>query len=243
MAKCNWGIHIPMYSPFVMYRHVCLYTYRTTHHSISYETTTPGKYDSTKLSRRETWLCLWTSRFSFGSSTSHIFECVSPTYLSQRRFFKTFPARDESCEHDSFEHAAWKCQGHISWRRFLFLTYVCFTFLLSLSATKKTRITLIKEFELVTSWCLIAVCNLQCRTSTPSMVWKKSTWQRHDSLEKDNFNRKACVIDEATCIDNLDLKKTSGTWIKRGNACTQPSASRKGCSKMFGCVIGKKARG
>lgn len=126
---------------------------------------------------------------------------------------------------------------------FFFLTYVCFTFLLSLSATKKTRITLIKEFELVTSWCLIAVCNLQCRTSTPSMVWKKSTWQRHDSLEKDNFNRKACVIDEATCIDNLDLKKTSGTWIKRGNACTQPSASRKGCSKMFGCVIGKKARG
>lgn len=126
MAKCNWGIHIPMYSPFVMYRHVCLYTYRTTHHSISYETTTPGKYDSTKLSRRETWLCLWTSRFSFGSSTSHIFECVSPTYLSQRRFFKTFPARDESCEHDSFEHAAWKCQGHISWRRFLFFNICVF---------------------------------------------------------------------------------------------------------------------
>lgn len=67
---------------------------------------------------------------------------MSPRDVSSRPFL-----RGMNLEHDSFEHTAWKCRGHISWRRFLFFNICVFYIFTEFECNEKTRITLIKEFE------------------------------------------------------------------------------------------------
>lgn len=50
----------------------------------------------------------------------HTFLNAFLQHMSPRDVSSRPSLRGMNLEHDSFEHAAWKCRGHTSWRRFLF---------------------------------------------------------------------------------------------------------------------------